>query len=111
MNISTSNNSETYLVNNNNNNNNNDNDNNDNSNINLSDGINYCQLNSNLNSKSNSKSNICNRPFFNKIFFNIKNEPYEIIIMWSVLIITILLLLLLLFDSVVNEQERLRVLN
>ena len=52
-----------------------------------------------------------NRPFLNRIFFNIQNEPYEIIIMWSLLIITVLLLVLLLFDSIFNEEERLRVLN
>ena len=47
------------------------------------------------NEPSCASSHICTKPFFNNMFFNIQNGSYEIIIMWSLLIITIFLILTL----------------
>jgi hypothetical protein len=51
-----------------------------------------------------------NKPFINNIFFNIKNKSYEIVVMWSILIITIILLFCLLLKDANDEIEVERVL-
>ena len=53
---------------------------------------------------------VINKPFFNNIFFNIKNKSYEIVVMWSILIITIIVLLCLLFKDADDGLEIERVL-
>lgn len=51
-----------------------------------------------------------NKPFFNNIFFNIKNGSYEITVMWCLLIITIVVLLSLLIKDADDKAETERVL-
>lgn len=55
-------------------------------------------------------TNAVNKPFLNNVFFNIKNNTYEVTIMWSLLIITIILLLSLLLKDANDEIETERVI-
>ncbi len=50
------------------------------------------------------------KPFINNIFFHIKNNTYEIYVMWSLLVITILLLLSLLVKDSNDDLETNRIL-
>lgn len=51
-----------------------------------------------------------NKPIINTIFFNIKNNTYEITVMWSLVVITILMLLSLLIKDTTDDVETNRVL-
>lgn len=44
------------------------------------------------------------------IFFNIKNNPWEISIMWCLIVTTIIMLLSLVVKDSIDEEETLRVL-
>ena len=55
-------------------------------------------------------SNIINKPFLNNIFFNVKNNTFEVVVMWCLLIVTIILLLSLLLKNANDEEETLRIL-
>lgn len=55
-------------------------------------------------------TNIVNKPFLNNIFFNVRNNTYEVTIMWCLLVITIILLLSLLLKDANDEIETERVL-
>lgn len=48
------------------------------------------------------------KPFFNLIYFKIKNNSYEVIMMWCLIIVTIILLLSLLVKGIEDETERIR---
>lgn len=60
--------------------------------------------------QSDSLSQPSNITYLNKIFFNIKNGRYEIMIMWFLLIATIVLMLLLVISNVEDDLETQRVL-
>jgi len=55
-------------------------------------------------------SNIINKPFFNNLYYNMKNNTYEVTIMWCLLIVTIILLLSLLIKDAHDEIETERVI-
>lgn len=64
-----------------------------NNNINLND---YLQSHS-------SYGNILKKPFINNLYFCIKNEQYEIIVMWGLIVVTIIVFILLVIKD--NEDE------
>lgn len=83
-------------------------------NINYVDNINYVN---NMNNKPNNFNNYnkqtykwYNSPVFNSIFFNIKNNDYEILIMWFLLVTTIIILLSLVISDIDDRLETERVI-
>ena len=55
-------------------------------------------------------THIVNRPFLNNLYFNVRNNTYEVNVMWCLLIVTIILLLSLLLKDANDEVETQRVL-
>lgn len=53
---------------------------------------------------------IMNKPFINNLYFNMKNNAYEVTVMWCLLIITIILLLSLLVKDANDEIETQRII-
>jgi hypothetical protein len=49
-------------------------------------------------------------PRLNKIYFNIKNGSYEVILMWMLLIMTIVISLLLVISELEDSEETRRVI-
>ena len=50
-------------------------------------------------------SDLFNKPLLNNIFFYIRNNTYEITVMWMIIIVTIIIILLLLVNGAQDELE------
>jgi len=60
--------------------------------------------------ENNINNKFIKRSSLNKLFFQIKNNNYEVTIMWALLIITIILLFFYLVDEANDEYETLRII-
>ena len=84
-------------------------------NINHVNNINYVDIVNDVNNTSSNNHNNqthkwFNNPIFNRIFFNIKNNNYEILIMWFLFIVTIIILLSLVISDIDDRLETERVI-